>query len=200
MTVSALWEGIRFVRRSEILFSTMLLDFLATFFSSATALLPIFANDILRVGPQGLGILSAAISLGAVIAGVGMSFAGDTKKKGAVLLAAIMVYGIATILYGLSREFAVSFVFLMFIGAGDTVSTILRNTLRQLVTPDHLRGRMSGVLQIFIQGGPQLGELEAGIVAALIGAPLSVVTGGAATVILVAVTVWLVPQLRAYRD
>ncbi len=200
ITVSALWEGIRFVRRSEILFSTMLLDFLATFFSSATALLPIFANDILQVGPQGLGILYAASSLGSVVAGFGMSFLGDFKKKGVVLLVAIMVYGLATAFYGLSREFALSFVFLMFIGAGDTVSTILRNTLRQLVTPDHLRGRMSGVLQIFIQGGPQLGELEAGIVAALIGAPLSVVTGGAATVILVAATAWLVPQLRAYRD
>lgn len=200
MTITALVEGIRFVRRSEILFSTMLLDFLATFFSSATALLPIFAQDILMVGPQGLGILYAASSLGAVTAGVGMSLVGDLKKKGVVLLVAITVYGFATVFYGLSREFALSFFFLMFIGAGDTVSTILRNTLRQLVTPDHLRGRMSGVLQIFIQGGPQLGELEAGIVAALIGAPLSVVTGGAATVVLVAVTAWLVPQLRAYRD
>lgn len=200
ITPAAFIDGIRFVGRSHILMSTMLLDFLATFFSSASALIPIFASDILRVGPQGLGILYAAESTGAVGAGVGMSLLGNVKKKGLILLLAIMVYGTATVLYGMSNIFILSLLFLMLVGAGDAVSAILRNTIRQVVTPDHLRGRMSGVLQIFIQGGPQLGELEAGIAAALIGAPLSVITGGVATVILVAATSWLVPQLRNYRD
>lgn len=200
MTLGALWEGIRFVRRSEILFTTMLLDFGATFFGSATALIPIFARDILQVGPEGLGFLYAATSLGAMLAGVSMSFLGDIKKKGLVLLISISAYGFATIFYGVSREFALTFLFLALIGAGDSVSAILRNTIRQLVTPDHLRGRMSGVLQIFVQGGPQLGNLEAGLAAALVGAPLSVVAGGIATVLLVVFTAWRVPQLRDYSD
>lgn len=198
VNLSSLMEGIRFVRRSEIILSTMLLDSFASFFASASALLPIFAREILQVGPQGLGILYAADSAGAVVAGVGMSFAGKLRKKGLVMLCAIGVYGLATVFYGMSNQFALSVLFLMLIGAGDTVSTILRNTIRQVVTPDHLRGRMAGVMQIFVQGGPQLGNLEAGIAAALIGAPMSVITGGVATVLLVVLVMWRLPRLRDY--
>ncbi len=121
---------------------------------------------------------------------------GNVKKQGAVLLASIALYGAATTFYGMSQWFALSVFLLALVGAADTISTILRNTIRQLVTPDHLRGRMTSVNMIFFQGGPQLGNLEAGVVAALIGAPLSVITGGVATVILVGLTAWLVPQLR----
>lgn len=198
MNLSSFADGIRFVRRTEIIFSTMLLDFLATLFASASALLPIFARDILRVGPEGLGILYAATSIGAVLAGVGMSFIGNVRRKGLVMLCAIGVYGFATMLYGMSNQFMLSLFFLMLIGAGDTVSTILRNTIRQIATPDQLRGRMSGVMQIFVQGGPQLGNLEAGIAAALIGAPLSVITGGMATVLMVALGIWRLPKVRDY--
>ena len=198
MTLTALGEGIHFVRQSKIILATMLLDFFATFFSSASALLPIFAREILQVGPEGLGILYAAQPAGAVVAGAGMSGVGRVKRQGAVVIWAAVLYGVATALYGASQWFALSFLFLALVGAADTVSTILRNTLRQLATPDHLRGRMSSVNMIFMMGGPQLGNLEAGVVAALIGAPLSVITGGIATVILVAATAWLVPQLREY--
>ena len=198
MTPAALTEGIRFVFRSKMILSTMLLDFLATFFSSATSLLPIFAQEVLRVGAEGLGILYAAEAAGAVIAGAAMSLIGNLKKQGVILLAAIAFYGVATTLYGMSQWFVLSIFLLALVGAADTVATILRNTIRQLATPDHLRGRMTSINMIFFQGGPQLGNLEAGLVAAWIGAPLSVITGGIATVILVGVTAWLIPQLRNY--
>lgn len=200
MNLGALWDGIRFVRRSEIIFSTMLLDFFATVFASATALLPIFAQDILRVGPEGLGVLYAATSLGAIAAGVGMSFFGNIQRKGIVLLVSVAIYGAATVVFGVSADFWLTFVCLMAIGAGDTVSTILRNTIRQLATPDQLRGRMTGVLAIFTNGGPQVGNLEAGLVAAWAGTPFSVVSGGVATVLMVGAFAWLVPWLRHYRD
>jgi MFS family permease len=198
VSLSAVGEGFRFVIQSPIILSTMLLDFLATFFSSATSLLPIFASEILNVGAQGLGILYGAESIGAIIAGAIMSLIGNLKRQGAILLGAVAAYGVATTLYGMSDLFILSIVLLAFVGAADTVSTILRNTIRQLSTPDHLRGRMTSVNMIFFMGGPQLGNLEAGIAAALFGAPLAVISGGIATGLLVIVTAWLVPQLREY--
>ena len=200
VTPAALREGISFVRHSTIILSTALLDFFATFFSSASALLPIFAQDILHVGPQGLGILYSAESIGAVVAGLGVAFVGNVRHKGVVLLWAIALYGLATALYGASQWFLLSFILLACVGAADTVSTILRNTIRQIATPDYLRGRMTSVMMIFFMGGPQLGELEAGLVAAWLGAPLSVITGGVGTIIAVAIMAWLVPSLRNYRD
>jgi len=199
VNLDSLTEGIKFVFSKKIITATMLLDFIATFFSSASALLPIFAQDILQVGPEGLGILYGAESVGAVIAGVLMARAGNIKRQGAILLLAVASYGVATIFYGFSQLFVLSFFFLALVGASDTVSTILRNTIRQLATPDHLRGRMTSVNMIFFMGGPQLGNLEAGIVAALFGAPFSVISGGVATVIAVALVAWLAPQLRNYR-
>ncbi|TAH51158.1 MAG: MFS transporter [Chloroflexota bacterium] len=192
-------EGLRYVIHERIILSTMLLDFFATFFSGANTLLPIFATDILKVGPQGFGLLAAAESFGSVVTGIIVSVWGDIKAKGAVLLIAVAIYGAATIGFGLSTTFAVSLLFLMVLGAGDTVSTILRSTIRQLITPDYMRGRMTSVNMIFFMGGPQLGEMEAGIVAALIGAPLSVALGGVATILFVAATAWKVPALRNYR-
>jgi len=192
-------EGLRYVFRERIIFSTMLLDFFATFFSGANTLLPIFAADILKVGPEGFGILTAAESLGSVVTGIIVSLWGDIQAKGAVLLISVGVYGAATIGFGLSSTFWLSVFFLMLVGAGDTVSTILRSTIRQLVTPDHLRGRMTSINMIFFMGGPQLGEVEAGVVAALLGAPLSVALGGAATIALVIATAIKVPALRNYK-
>jgi hypothetical protein len=200
ISLSSVVEGIVFVRRSRIVFSTMLLDFIGSFFASASALLPIFAHEILRVGPQGMGILYASESVGALMAGAAMSLAGNMKKKGTHVLWALLIYGAATALYGLSRWFVLSVFFLAVVGAADTFSTILRNTIRQLATPDHLRGRMSAVNMLFSRGGPQLGNLEAGVVAALIGAPLSVVTGGLATVVTALMVAWSIPTLRNYRD
>src|SRR2546425_3645740 len=140
-SLHALRDGLCFVRGSTIIFSSMMLDFLATFFASATTLLPVFATDILHVGARGFGVLSAAQAAGSLVAGAAVSLWGDIRAKGRVLLVSIAVYGFATILFGLSRNFPLSVLFLAVAGAGDTVSTILRSTIRQLVTPDHLRGR-----------------------------------------------------------
>ena len=198
--LAALRDGLRFVRRSRIIFSTMLVDFLATFFASANTLLPVFATQILNVGPRGYGVLAGAQAMGSLVAGAVVSVWGEIHAKGRVLLVSVAVYGLATIAFGLSRAFVLSVLCLAVSGAGDTVSTILRSTLRQLLTPDAMRGRMTSINMIFFLGGPQLGEVEAGIAASLLGAPLSVVVGGIATLVLVAFTAQRVPDLRRYRD
>ena len=192
-------EGMKYVFQERIILSTMLLDFFATFFSGANTLLPIFATDILHVGPEGFGLLAAAESAGSVITGLILSVRGEVHAKGAALLSGIAIYGAATIGFGLSETFALSLFFLALVGAGDTLSTILRSAIRQLVTPDELRGRMTSVNMIFFMGGPQLGEMEAGAAAALLGAPLAVALGGAATLVLVGITALRVPALRQYR-
>lgn len=200
VNLSSLIEGIRFVRSSQIIFSTTLLDFISSFFSSASTLFPIFAHEILNVGPKGLGMLYAAQSAGAVVSGTIMSFIGNLKNKGILVLSAITLYGTATVFFGMSQWFFLSLLLLAIIGGMDNFSTILLNTLRQRTTPDSLRGRMSSVNLIFSRGGPQLGNLESGVVAALIGAQLSVITGGIATIIIAALVAWRVPLLRKYSD
>jgi MFS family permease len=193
-------DGLRFVFSSPLIRSTMLLDFFATFFSSATALLPIFAQDILRVGAKGYGWLYAAPSVGALTTSLLMVRLVDRiHRRGPVLLWSVAGYGLATILFGFSRAFWLTFLALALTGATDTVSMVLRNIIRQLGTPDHLRGRMTGVNMVFFMGGPQLGELEAGLVANLWGAPLSVVTGGIGCLLATAGVAAQTPALRAYR-
>jgi MFS family permease len=199
VTFAAFAEGVRYARRTTIVSATMVLDFVASFFASASALLPIFANEILRVGPEGLGLLYAAQPVGAVAAGATISFIGNIKRSGLVFLVSLAIYGLATALYGGANRFAVSLIFLALIGAADAVSSIMRNTIRQLATPDHLRGRLQSLNAMFVMGGPQLGNLEAGIVAAHWGAPFSVISGGVATVITVAFIFCLAPKVRNYR-
>jgi MFS family permease len=200
ISLHAALEGLRFVFSSPMIRSTMLLDFFATFFSSATALLPIFAQDILQVGAQGYGWLYAAPSVGAVAASAVMVPAVDRiERRGAVLIWSVAGYGLATVIFGISHQFWVTFFCLALTGATDTVSMVLRNLIRQLETPDHLRGRMIGVNMVFYMGGPQLGELEAGLVANWLGAPFSVVSGGVGCLI---ATLWVslrTPALVAYR-
>ncbi|HTE05717.1 MAG TPA: MFS transporter, partial [Planctomycetota bacterium] len=181
---AAAMEGLRFVFRSPLMRSTMLLDFFATFFSSATALLPLFAQDILRVGPHGYGLLYAAPAIGAVATGAAMArWEHKLQRRGRTLLWAVVVYGLATVVFGLSTSFALTFVCLAATGAADTVSMVLRNIIRQLGTPDRLRGRMTSVNMIFFMGGPQLGEFEAGVVARAVGPRFSVASGGLACVV-----------------
>jgi len=199
-TVTAALEGLRFVFRAPLIRSTMLLDFFATFFSSATALLPIFAQDVLHVGARGYGWLYAAPAVGAVITSAVMVGTVDwIERHGVVLLASIAVYGAATVAFGLSRTFWLTFGCLAATGAADTVSMVFRNLIRQLETPDRLRGRMIGVNMVFFQGGPQLGELEAGLVASWLGPVVSVVTGGIGCLIATGWVAVATPSLRAYR-
>jgi MFS family permease len=171
-------EGVRFITGHPIILSTMLLDFFATFFSSARTLMPIFARDILHVGAIGYGWLSAAESIGAMAAALIISQMIEIRRQGRVFLTSVLMFGLATIGFGLARTFSLAMLALILMGASDSVSTIIRNTIRQLQTPDHIRGRMTSVNQIFFMGGPQLGEVEAGVAAQLFGAPFAVVSGG----------------------
>lgn len=196
----SLVEGLQFVWRTPIIVQTMTLDFVATFFASANQLLPIYAKDILDVGARGYGFLAAAPAAGAIIAGLVMARMGAFKKQGLTVIISVALYGAATIAFGLSKVFWLSLLMLAATGAADTVSTILRQTIRQLVTPNYIRGRMTSVNMIFFMGGPQLGEVEAGTVAQLIGAPLSVVTGGVACVLAALVTFVKAKSLRHYES
>jgi MFS family permease len=192
-------EGLRFVFRAPLIRSTMLLDFFATFFSSAMALLPIYAQDILHVGARGYGWLYAAPAAGAlVMSAVMVGVTERIERRGPTLLWAVAGYGLATVVFGLSRSFWVTFTCLALTGATDTVSMVIRNLVRQLETPDRLRGRMAGVNMVFFIGGPQLGEFEAGAVANWLGAPFSVVTGGVGCLIATAWVALTTPALRAY--
>jgi MFS family permease len=200
ITWAAAKEGLQFVFAHPIVRSTMLLDFIATFFASATALLPIFAQDILHVGPRGYGWLYAAPALGAVVAGFITAHRIDQMdRRGAVLLWSVAAYGAATVVFGVSRSYWLTLLCLACVGAADTVSTVIRNIIRQLETPDELRGRMTGVNMMFFMGGPQLGELEAGVTAQLIGATFSVVSGGLGCLVATAVVASRDALLRRYR-
>jgi len=190
--------GVRFIRSRPLILSTMLLDFIATFFSSATALMPIIAADILMVGAVGYGWLLAGQSIGAAIMAVVISQLDDLRNQGRQILSAILVYGAATIAFGLAPTYPLAMLSLIVIGAADSLSTIIRNTIRQLQTPDEMRGRMTSINQMFFVGGHQLGELEAGVVAQWFGAPIAVISGGVLCLISVAAISRVWPQLRAY--
>ncbi len=196
---ASLTEGLRFVWSTPILVWTLSLDFLATFFSSANALLPIFARDILHAGARGYGVLAAAEAVGALAAGTFLSLGRPVVRQGRTVLWAVTLYGAATVVFGWSKLFWLSWVALAVGGVADSISTIMRQTIRQLVTPDRLRGRMTSVNMIFFMGGPQLGELEAGLVATWLGAPWSVITGGLGCLLTVALVAARAPMLRNYR-
>ena len=200
VSFGALREGLRFVWRTPIIVQTMMLDFIATFFASATALLPIFATEILGGGARGLGLLASAPAMGSVLTALVMARLGALRRQGAIVLGAVAVYGAATVAFGFSRLFWFSLLMLALMGAADTVSTVLRQTIRQLATPNSLRGRMTSVNMIFFMGGPQLGELEAGVVATLTGsAAISVITGGVACIVAVVFAALLAKSLLSYQ-
>ncbi|MEP7199935.1 MAG: MFS transporter [Chloroflexota bacterium] len=198
ISLKALLDGFRYMRQSPVIMGAMIMDFVATFFGSANALLPFFAENILQVGAEGYGLLSAAPSIGSILAGAFMSVRARFRRPGLVMLAAVGLYGVATTLFGISTVFLLSLFVFAFTGAGDTISMILRQTIRQLSTPDNLRGRMTSINMIFALGGPQLGDLEAGIVAQLWGAPFAVISGGLGCIIAVALMLKFAPALRDY--
>jgi MFS family permease len=196
----SLIEGFHFTVKTPMIWSTMLLDFFATFFSSAQTMLPLVVTHILNLDASWYGIIGTAQPIGAVIAGTVIALRTDIKRQGLVLLTSVGVYGLATALFGLSTSFVLSYILYALTGAGDTVSAVIRSTLRQLLTPDNLRGRMTSFNMIFFMGGPQLGELEAGMVAAAFGIPFSIVSGGVITVLMTIWIAWKYPQLRNYNQ
>ena len=199
----ALADGLRFVFQTPIMVSTMALDFFATLFSGAMSLLPIVSDQILHVGPVGYGWLRSAPAIGALAGSLFTALKAMPKRQGPIFLWAVAAYGSATVVYGLSRSYALTFAALAVAGLADLVSTVIRQTLRQVITPDDLRGRMTSVNMIFFMGGPQLGEMEAGLVASLfrtaaIGAAVSIVSGGLATIVVVAIVAAVSPAVRRY--
>jgi MFS family permease len=198
ISLGAIREGLQFILGHPIILATMLLDFFATFFSSANTLMPIIAVDILHVGALEYGWLSAAQSIGAVTAALVISQLPTIRRQGPVFLTAVLAFGLSTIAFGFTRTFPLAMLALVFIGASDSVSTIIRNTIRQLQTPDYIRGRMVSINQIFFMGGPQLGEVEAGVVAQLLGAPFAIISGGVGCILAVGWVVRRFPHLRTF--
>jgi MFS family permease len=198
VSVAAITEGVRFILAQPLILSTMIIDFFATFFASANTLMPIIAVDILHVGAVAYGWLSSAQAIGAIVAALVISQMRGVRRQGMVFLVAVVVFGFATIIFGAARSFLLAMFALIIIGAADTVSTIIRNTIRQLTTPDYIRGRMTSINMIFFQGGPQLGEMEAGLVAQLFGAPVAIISGGIGCIIAVILISHRWPQIRNY--
>jgi hypothetical protein len=195
----AIREGLVFVRRQDVVLGCMTLDLFAVLFGGATALLPIYANEILHVGARGYGILSASLEMGALAMSLLLVMLPPIRRAGPVLLATVTLYGVATIVFGLSRWFPLSVAAYMAAGMADQVSVVLRGTAIQLSTPDALRGRVSAVNMIFIGGSNQLGAAESGFVAALTSAPFAVVSGGIGCLLVVAIVALRIPALRRYR-
>jgi MFS family permease len=191
-----LLAGMRFVWRTKVILATITLDLFAVLLGGAVALLPIFAKDILHVGPVGLGWLRAAPSIGAVTMALIIAHRRPMARAGVAMLWAVVAFGVATIVFGLSRNFWFSLAALAVTGAADNISVVVRHTLVQLLTPDPMRGRVAAVNNVFIGSSNELGALESGLTAALFGPVLSVVGGGIGTILAVATVAWKWPEVR----
>jgi hypothetical protein len=194
-----LQEGVAFLRGQPILLGAMALDLFSVLFGGAVALLPVFASDILHVGPQGLGALRAAPAAGAVVMSLWLAHRPPLARAGRTLLLSVAVFGLAMIGFGLSRNFALSLGFLALSGMVDTVSVVVRSTLLQIFTPDALLGRVSAVNAVFIGSSNEIGAFESGLTARLLGTVPSVLAGGALTLFTVGITAWRAPALRRLR-
>lgn len=199
VSLRAIREGLSFVRRRQVVLGCMVLDMFAVIFGGATALLLIYANDILHVGPRGYGLLTSSLELGALVSSVVLTAVPMIRNAGPTLLTAVGLYGAATIVFGVSRWFPLSVAAYMLVGVADQVSVVLRNTAIQLSTPDELRGRVSSVNMMFIGASNQLGAAESGFVAALTNAPFAVVSGGVGCLVALATVAATLPELRRYR-
>ncbi len=192
-------EGFRYVWNERFLLGCVTLDLFAVLLGGATALLPVFARDILHVGAEGLGVMRAAPAVGAVVVSLYLSARPIHSEVGAKMLWAVVVFGAATIVFGLSRDFFLSLAMLALLGAADMVSVFIRSTLVQLNTPDTVRGRVSSISMLAISASNELGEMQSGLAAGLLGATGAVVFGGSGAIIVVVIWAWLFPELRNAR-
>lgn len=190
--------GIRFVFSNQLIISAVMLDLFAVLFGGAVALLPVFAKDILKVGPEGLGILRAAMSLGAISMAFFLAHRPLNKNAGKIMLLCVAGFGLCIIGFGLSELFWLSFFFLFMGGVFDAVSVFIRASLVQFQTPDHMKGRVSSVNSIFITSSNEIGAFESGLAASLMGTVPSVIFGGCMTLLVVGITWWRAPRLRSY--
>ena len=192
-------DGFRFVWNERFLLGCVTLDLFAVLLGGATALLPVFARDILHVGPEGLGQMRAAPALGAAIVALWMSWRPLERNVGAKMLWAVAAYGAATLAFGLSRWLPLSLLFLALLGAADMVSVFVRTSLVQLNTPDEVRGRVSAISGLAISASNELGEMQSGVAAALLGATGAVVFGGAGAIVITVLWAFLFPELARAR-
>ena len=192
-----LLSGLRFVKSEHAILAALSLDLFSVFLGGAEALLPVFASEILKVGPQGLGLLRAAPAAGAVTMGIFLAHRPPFQRAGRTMLLAVAVFALSIIGFGLSRDFYLSLALLALSGMADNVSVVIRSTLIQLLTPPHMLGRVSAVNSIFIGSSNELGAFESGVAARLLGAVPAVVLGGSAALAVVGLTARLVPRLRA---
>ena len=193
---TSLGEGLRFVFSQRLLLGAISLDLFAVLFGGAVAMLPVFAKEILKTGPQGLGALRAAPAIGSVLMGLTMAHLPPLRRAGQTLLFCVASFGVAMIAFALSRSFLLSLLLLAASGAVDNVSVVLRSTLLQMVTPAHMLGRVSSVNQVFVGSSNEIGAFESGVAARFMGLVPSVVFGGCMTLLVVAITTWKVPELR----
>lgn len=192
-------EGFRFVRRERFLMGCITLDLFAVLLGGATALLPVFARDILEVGPQGLGLMRGAPAAGAALVAAWLAWRPFEQNVGVKMLWSVVVFGAATLAFALSRDFLLSLALLAILGAADMISVFIRSSLVQLHTPDNKRGRVSAISGLAISASNELGELRAGMFAAVMGTTAAVAVGGAAAIVVTAVWAWLYPELRHAR-
>jgi MFS family permease len=193
--LATMFAGVSYIRRTPAVLGAISLDLFATLIGGATALLPIYARDILDMGPGGLGILRAAPAVGALIASIFLIWLPLTRRVGRTMFFSVAVFGVATIVFGLSRWFPLSLAALMVMGAADMVSVVVRVSLVQLDTPDEMRGRVSAVFSLSTSTSNQLGQFQSGVMAALLGTVPAVVVGGVGTLIIVAGWKHLFPAL-----
>jgi MFS family permease len=194
--LDSLKEGVKFVFKNKTILGAISLDMFAVLFGGAMALLPIFAQDILKVGSEGFGVLRAAPAVGAVITMIFSAYISLNKKAGIKLLTAIFIFGLCIIVFGMSKLFWVSVFALFLSGIADGVSVVIRNTILQLHTPDHMRGRVASVNSIFVGSSNELGAFESGITAKLMGTVTAVVFGGTLTLVTVITTALVLPSFR----
>ncbi len=193
---TSLGEGLRFVFSQRLLLGAISLDLFAVLFGGAVAVLPVFAKEVLQTGPQGLGVLRAAPAVGSVLMGLTLAHLPPLRRAGRTLLICVAAFGVFTIAFALSRSFLLSCLLLAASGAVDNVSVVLRATLLQTLTPEHMLGRVSSVNQVFIGSSNEIGAFESGVAARFLGLIPSVVFGGCMTLLVVAFTTWKVPELR----
>jgi hypothetical protein len=198
VSLAVIREGLAFVRSQPVVLGAMTLDMFAVIFGGAVALLPVYATDILGVGERGFGVLAGSFEVGSLLAALALLLR-PPQSSGRLLLGSVVAFALATIVFGLSRSFPLSLTAYLFAGAADQVSVVMRSTLIQLATPDSLRGRVSAVNMLFIGASNQLGAAESGFVAALTSATFSVVSGGVASLVVVALVAARVPELRGWR-
>ena len=196
VTLESVFSGAVFIQSRRVLLGTMSLDLFAVLLGGATALLPVYARDILDVGPVGLGLLRSAPALGALIISVFLARYPLERRIGLTLFRAVIVFGVATVVFGVSTNVVLSLIALTILGAADVVSMVIRVSLAQIRTPDAMRGRVSAVHSLFTGTSNQLGAFESGVVAALVGTVPSVVIGGLGTILVAALWMALFPELR----